>query len=147
VSIGGYYAEAEGLMQSYREAKSVLEVSKKLGISPGVLWYDDMALYSLLDKMATQAEMKNWVWRSIGPLLSYDSKRKTELAKTLEAFLDCGQSIQKAAFLLNIHPKTLKYRIDGIKGLLSIENFLGDEHLILHIACKCRKLIEFSQNG
>jgi DNA-binding PucR family transcriptional regulator len=77
-------------------------------------------------------------------LLDYDRKKGTELVRTLEAFLDCGQNIQKAAFLLNIHPKTLQYRLGSIKSLLSIEMMAGEQQLILHIGCKMLKLLQIT---
>lgn len=144
VGIGSYYAEIDGLLQSFNEARSVLDVSKRLGMPPGVRWYDDMILYCLLEKLAAQNETVVWLRQTMGPLLDYDKKKGTELVRTLEAFLDCGQNAQKAAFLLNVHPKTLQYRMGSIKSLLALETLAGEQQLILHVGCKMLKLVRFT---
>lgn len=50
--------------------------------------------------------------------MDYDQRNGTELIKTLEAFLEAGQSKQKAAKDLFIHRQTLYYRLDQMTSLL-----------------------------
>jgi purine catabolism regulator len=147
VGIGGFYEKAEGLLQSFKEAKTALVVSRKLALASDVTWYDDIMLYSMLERLASQPETISWIRHSIGDLLEYDEKKGTEHIKTLETYLSCGQHIKETAYLLNIHPKTLRYRLDRIRKLLKIDLFQGEQQLIFYLACKMLRLIDFSQNG
>lgn len=147
VGVGGFYEKAEGLLQSFREAKTALEVSAKLALNSEVTWYDDITLYSMLDRLASQPESLTWIRHSIGTLLEYDVRKGTEHVKTLETYLGCGQHIKEAAYLLSIHPKTLRYRLDRIKKLLNIGLFQGEQMLVYYLACKMLHLADLSQNG
>jgi len=147
VGIGSFYEKAEGLLQSFKEAKTALAVSKKLALASDVTWYDDIILYCMLDRLASQPETLSWIKNSIGGLLEYDEKKGTEHIKTLETYLSCGQHIKETAYLLNIHPKTLRYRLDRIRKLLKIDIIQGEQQLIFFLACKMLRLVDFSQNG
>jgi len=141
IAVGGFYEPVDGLRHSYREAKSALDVGLKMAQRTSILWYDDVALYVLLDRLAAQPEAHRWFEQTIGPLIKYDKNNNTELVKTLETYFDANQMQQQTSHQLFIHPKTLKYRLRRIEEILGADPFSGDKQLSFYLAIKMAKLI------
>ena len=55
--------------------------------------------------------------RVLGGLAAYDAEHGTELVATLDAFLRCNRSWQRAARELTVHKQTLVYRIRRVEEL------------------------------
>ncbi|MEV3989348.1 PucR family transcriptional regulator [Streptomyces sp. NPDC049837] len=55
--------------------------------------------------------------RLLGPLRDHDSRHRTDLLPTLEAFLDCDASWTKCAARLHLHVNSLRHRITRIEHL------------------------------
>jgi purine catabolism regulator len=147
IGVGGFYDSVDGLLRSFNEAKAALDVSTKLGISKDIVWYDEVSLYCLLDRLGSQKETAQWLRHCIGRLMDYDDKKGTGLVKTLETYFDCGQHLQEAAYHLNVHPKTLKYRLDRVKDLLDVDPFMGEQQLSYYLACKIARFADPSSGG
>lgn len=142
-AFGGYYENVVGLKDSYEEAKAALKVCLKLSLPQEVVWYDDVALYVLLDRIAVQKETLQWFERTLGRLVDYDEANGTSLVRTLEIFFDTNQTLQKAAYRLFLHPKTLKYRLRRIEEILGTNPFSKDQQLNYYLACKLARLFDF----
>jgi purine catabolism regulator len=130
----------EGLPNSYREAKAALTVARKIAPHRPVVWYNDVALYVFLDRIAEETETRRWFENNLGPLVEYDKNKGTELVKTLETYFDVNQMQQEAAYELGIHVNTLKYRLRRIEEILGTDPFLGDRQLSLYLATKLARL-------
>jgi purine catabolism regulator len=141
VAIGGFHNSLKGLAHSYREAETALSIGKKMVRRRPIIWYDDIAHYDLLHRIADQPGCQRWLERTLGPLLEYDASNHTELVKTLETFFDCNQMAQQAAHRLSIHPKTLKYRLRRIEEILGTDPFSGDRQLGFYLATKLSRLL------
>ncbi|MCE1254876.1 MAG: PucR family transcriptional regulator ligand-binding domain-containing protein [Anaerolineae bacterium] len=144
ICFGGFYDTVQGLRNSFDEARSTLKVCRTQIISQFITWYDDVALYVLLDRIAEQPETRQWFIRTIGSLLDYDRENGTRLVVTLEAYFDANQQIQPAAYHLFVHPKTLKYRLRRIEDILGVNPFSPEQHLSYYLACKLARMLEFS---
>jgi len=140
VAVGGFYDGVEGLCHSYREAQAALSVGLRLARERCILWYDDVAVYALLDTIACEPEAERWLHRTIGRLLAYDREQGTEMVRTLETYFDANQVIKAAAGDLFIHPKTLKYRLCRIEEILGTDPFSGDKQLGHYLATKMARL-------
>jgi DNA-binding PucR family transcriptional regulator len=55
--------------------------------------------------------------RVLGPLLEHDRRHRTELVRTLAAYLDCSGSWSRCAEAMHLHVNTLRYRIERIEAL------------------------------
>jgi hypothetical protein len=55
--------------------------------------------------------------RVLGPLLEHDRLHRTELVRTLAAYLECSGSWSRCASLMHVHVNTLRYRIERIEAL------------------------------
>jgi purine catabolism regulator len=141
VAIGGLCDSVEGLRDSYREAKAALNVARKIARHRPIIWYNDVALYVLLDRLATEPETRRWFEHNLGPLVEYDRNKGTELVRTLETYFDVNQMQQQTAHQLGIHLNTLKYRLRRIEEILGTDPFLGDRQLSFYLATKLAHLL------
>jgi len=73
-------------------------------------------------------------------LKDYDEANGTEYLKTLCCYLRCNGIIRSAATKLHLEPKSLRYRIKKICGILnrSREDLLSDEALLLSSITSCK---------
>ena len=140
IAIGGFYENVGGLQHSYQEAVAALDVSTRLTGQPAIVWYEDVALYVLLDRFSNQTQVNRWREQTLGRLITYDRNNDTELVKTLEAYFDANQNSQQTARDLFIHPKTLKYRLRRIEEIVGIDPFEGDRQLAFYLATKLTRL-------
>ncbi|MGH3433665.1 MAG: helix-turn-helix domain-containing protein, partial [Thermocrispum sp.] len=66
-------------------------------------------------------DVSGFVHDAIGPVLTYDTQRFTQLVQTLEAYFDAGSSPTRAAENLHVHPNTVSRRLERITELLGPE--------------------------
>jgi GAF domain-containing protein/sugar diacid utilization regulator len=72
----------------------------------------------------------------LGPLLSYDERRGTQLVLTAWTFQENGGAIQEAADSLHIHPNTLRQRLDRIDALIGAGWRRGGRSLDVQVALR-----------
>ena len=64
------------------------------------------------------------------------------LVDTLDVYLSCDCNVNKSAQLLDVHYKTLVYRINRIKEIMELENIEGDVRLEIQLALKILRMLE-----
>ncbi|MDR6415350.1 GAF domain-containing protein [Pseudarthrobacter sulfonivorans] len=72
----------------------------------------------------------------LGPLISYDERRGTQLVLTAWTFQENGGAMQEAADSLHIHPNTLRQRLDRIDALIGATWRRGSRSLDVHVALR-----------
>ncbi|GGE05442.1 hypothetical protein GCM10011571_03130 [Marinithermofilum abyssi] len=107
----------------------------------GVICYDDLQSWQLFLQVPPAA-LAGYVQSQLGSLLAYDRKHGTELVRTLEAFLEAGQSKQKAAKDLFIHRQTLYYRLEQITSLLGEGWESSPRRVALDMALAAHRFLE-----
>jgi PucR C-terminal helix-turn-helix domain/Purine catabolism regulatory protein-like family/GGDEF-like domain len=55
--------------------------------------------------------------RVLGPLLDHDRAHRTDLVRTLAAYLECSGSWSRCATAMHLHVNTVRYRIERIEAL------------------------------
>jgi sugar diacid utilization regulator/GAF domain-containing protein len=110
-------AEVPALFATLRRAISVLG---RLGVQAQIVGQDELAIYSTLFETHDQTSLANFVEAKIGPLISHDRKRSSDLAATLLVYFQCNQNAKTTAQRLAIHVNTMRQR------LATIEHLLGD---------------------
>ena len=138
---GGFHAGLDGLRHSFQEAQQALDVGTRLNMRRPI-WFEEIYLYLLLERSGRNAEVQDWVNRTLGPLVEYDRRNKTDLHQTLEVYFDTNQTLQEAAHTLHIHPNTLKYRLGRIEQILGQDPFKGENQLRFYLATKMARLLK-----
>jgi DNA-binding PucR family transcriptional regulator len=85
-------------------------------------------------------DVDGYVRRHLGPLLDYDSRRGSELVRTLQAYFDAGTSPRHAATALHVHVNTVSQRLERISALLGSDWQRPDQALELQLALRLRHL-------
>ncbi|WP_144672890.1 GAF domain-containing protein [Arthrobacter sp. U41] len=76
----------------------------------------------------------------LGPLLSYDERRGTQLVLTAWTFHENGGALQEAADSLHIHSNTLRQRLDRIDALIGAPWRRGSRSLDVQVALRLWRL-------
>lgn len=72
----------------------------------------------------------------LGPLLSYDERRGTQLVLTAWTFHENGGALQEASDSLHIHTNTLRQRLDRIDALIGASWRRGSRSLDVQVALR-----------
>jgi sugar diacid utilization regulator len=139
VGVGSVVESTLHIRWSYQTARWAATIAMKLGSRDGVAVFDNLGVYKLGVSLDTDL-----VSRFVSDTLSEveDSiMQDAELVRTLEAFLDCGESFVAAADKLYVHPNTVKYRIEKIRHLVPAGLLAqSDQRLALRLALKLRRI-------
>jgi PucR family transcriptional regulator, purine catabolism regulatory protein len=139
VGVGGIDDDGIDLSASLAQADKALNLSANLRELGWFVEYEQVALPSLLLELSQRRDVQRWQTRTLGPLLDVNAQR-ADLVRTLDVFLDTGDSHKQTARILDVHPKTLKYRLDRISDLLGESAFNAERRLSLHLAVKLSRL-------
>lgn len=131
--VGSARAGAAGLLASLREARRARALGSVLETSRAVHKYDELRLLDLFKQDAT---IDGFVQEVLAPLLARDTRRRTLMIETLDAFFSAGMVRKVAALQLHIHPNSLDYRLREIEELLGYPIRSGDAAFKLQLALK-----------
>ncbi len=134
VGVGCECQYFEDYHHSYRQARKALEIGRFITQRSGVVFYDQLGIYSLLFEISDLSLLKNLVADKLGPMLEYDVKKDSFLADTLEVYLKTGGSLKETAQTLFIHVATLKYRLGRIQEFLNVDLRKSENHFDLQLA-------------
>lgn len=73
---------------------------------------------------------------AIRNLKEYDQTHNTELLATLEIYLDEGESMQKTAARLHIHPNTLAYRLKRMIEIMEVDLSVPSQKFMIYLDLK-----------
>ena len=131
------------LRVSYREAKDAAGIAYELGDRDATTFYGDLKLYQLLLALKERnLENLNQFYRdALGPLAEHDSRKQSDLIRTLSGFFEANGNLAKASQALDVHRNTLVYRLERISELTKLNMDDSDNRLILHLALKIQRVL------
>ncbi|MFJ5261649.1 helix-turn-helix domain-containing protein [Streptomyces sp. NPDC088387] len=112
----GPVSHPRGVRRSYAEARRCLDALTALGGTGTTATPRDLGFLGLL--LADSPDTAAFIAGTMGPVLEYDARHDTELARTLEAYFAAGGSPRRAAESLHVHPNTVSRRLERITELL-----------------------------
>ena len=136
--VGGPEPGLEGIRRAYLEAREALEIGLALELPGTIYRFDDLLLYHFL--RSDPALVDRFVEQTLGPLLSYDERRRGELVRTLEAYFDADGSVKTAGEVLFAHPHTVSYRLKQVERLTGWSLRDPEDKLRLHLALRAYRL-------
>ncbi len=142
IGIGNVYSDPAELARSFREANLALSIGHRVFGPRHVFSYRDTGVYQLLWEIDANGQVREFCHRQLKPILDYDTAHGSELADTLEAFLDSGQDLTITAARLFVHRSTVKYRLARIRQLLGTKDFSGDLLAAMLLALKARRYLD-----
>ncbi|WP_212910920.1 CdaR family transcriptional regulator [Streptomyces sp. TS71-3] len=114
VAIGRSQPGPGGVVQSYEEALSALEMAERLGLDDPVLRTADLLVYPVLTR--DRQAMADLVSSTLGPLTTARGGAQP-LLDTLTAYFDSGCVAAEAARRLSLSVRAMTYRLERIHKL------------------------------
>lgn len=108
---------AEALGQCYESARQCVRIVQLLNAPEGAV---DSRTYEPYMAMfgGGSRDLSGFIDATIGPVLRWDTERRTELFETLRAFADSYASPSRTARVLHVHINTVSQRLERIGILL-----------------------------
>lgn len=138
--MGGPDPGLEGIRRAYLEAREALEIGLALGGRGPVYRFDDLLMYHFL--RVEPGLLDRFVDQMLGPLISYDERRKGELIRTVEAYFDSDGSVKMAGESLFAHPHTVTYRLKQVERLTGWSLRDSEDKLRLQLALRAYRLAQ-----
>jgi len=143
VGMGAPCNGPEEVAVSFRQACHALRLTRRLNGAGSVGDYVQLGVYHSLTERSGPQGAFGLHRVLLRPLLNYDRSHGTDLLQTLEAYLDCRESLRETARRLYVHPNTVKYRLRRVQQIMGRDPLSqpGDR-LSLHLALKAGRLLE-----
>lgn len=121
VGVSNEFFHLEELAEYFAQAEEALKLAGKLRLTKSIIYYSDMAFYSMLCKIPADEKIERFCHPSLAFLKQYDAENGTELLKTLECYVNskCNQKV--TAELLYTHQNTINYRRQQIVELTGVD--------------------------
>ena len=126
-------AGAEALLAAnVAEARAVTELS-----------FEETGAYRLLLPAMSEdrAELQGFFEETVAALLAYDEQYETELVRTLETFLDADGNVAKTAEKLFTHRHTIRYRLERVRELTTLDVSSTDGRERLSLGLKAMRVL------
>jgi len=133
VGVGGRH-RLQDLSRSLADAEFALRLPG-LTTSRPVVSFEDLGVWRLLARPAGE-DLQNLVNHWIGALIDYDREHRSELLKTLFAYLNEFGALESTAAKLYVHRNSLRYRLMRITELTGWD--LNDPEHRFHLNLACR---------
>lgn len=124
---------ARNLPTAYREAVIALDVARQLGRT-GAVVYDRAGVVGMLLGLRHEAGMRRFLELNLGALLHEDARNRDQLLQTLRVYFDVNCSHEAAAQRLNVHRKTISYRLAKIGELTGLDLSTHDDRLVADLS-------------
>jgi hypothetical protein len=107
-----------------------------------VTFLQEVELLAVFADSMKHEQLKGYVGHCLGELLAYDARTNSQLAHTLEVYLDHSCVARHAAAALHLHPHSLRYRLRRIEELQGLNLQDPFARLTAHLATKVRPLFD-----
>ena len=138
--VSSSHANAMDFRNASSEAQIALRAARRMG-GERLAVHDQLGVVRLLLASDDEADLSEFVEHVIGPLVEHDRKHDGALVETLRAYFDADCSQQIAAKHLFVHHKTLRYRLDRIEALTSLDLRRHDDRLRADLALKIHEVM------
>ncbi|MGH3358637.1 MAG: helix-turn-helix domain-containing protein [Nocardioidaceae bacterium] len=118
IGVAGPVESPPAWARAFREARQCLHTLVALGRVGDVADDRHIGFARLLLGDSGEAEAEEFVTGTIGPLLDYDARRGTELARTLDCWFDNGGSAVAVGRAMHLHANTVTQRLERIASLI-----------------------------
>ncbi|GHG50118.1 helix-turn-helix domain-containing protein [Streptomyces griseocarneus] len=126
---------------AYAEARRCLDVLHALGRGGEGAAADDFGFLGLLLAGTDGgAQAGEFVTRTLGPVIDYDTRRGTALVRTLDAYFGCGMSPVRTKEALHVHVNTVSQRLERVARLLGADWHTPARALEIQLALRLHHL-------
>ncbi|HEY6887436.1 MAG TPA: helix-turn-helix domain-containing protein, partial [Solirubrobacter sp.] len=144
----GHSRIAQDPVDLYRAGNEALlaanvATANTLGDDIAMLAFEDTGAYRLLLPAMSEdpAELQRFYEETVAPLVAYDDQYETDLVQTLETFLDADGNVAGTAARLFTHRHTVRYRLERVKDLTSLDVASTDGREKLGLGLKAMRVL------
>lgn len=132
---------------AFREAQTALSGARRLRTVTFSL-YDELGIVRLLlGSTGESPDLQQFIDDVTKPLADYDRQHDGSLLMTLRAFFDSDCSQKRAAEMLFVHPKTLRYRLDQIAELSGLDLSVHADRMRADLALRLLEVSASNSEG
>ncbi|NLE80986.1 MAG: PucR family transcriptional regulator [Rhodococcus sp.] len=145
VGVGTIADDPASLPHSFSDSVRALEIREHSMRPEGIVHFDDLGVYRILDAHANTGDVHEFVREWLGPLLDYDRRHRSTMTETLTQYLEYGGHYDETAAALRIHRSTLRYRMSRIHELTGRDLHDVDNRLNFHLATRALQVLSGSE--
>ncbi|MEV5874578.1 GAF domain-containing protein [Streptomyces sp. NPDC052101] len=128
----------ETVAVAYAEGRRCLDALRLLGRAGDGAAAEDFGFLGLL--LAGERDVAGFVDRTVGPVVSYDERRGTDLLRTLDAYFASGMSPARTKGALHVHVNTVAQRLERVGRLLGEDWQTPARALEIQLALRLHRL-------
>jgi sugar diacid utilization regulator len=134
-------ADPADLHRAGAEALLAANVAEARGVTE--LSFEETGAYRLLLPAVSEdpSELQGFYEETVSPLVGYDEQYETELVRTLETFLDSDGNVARTAEKLFTHRHTIRYRLERVRELTSLDVSSTDGRERLSLGLKAMRVL------
>ncbi|MES9524354.1 helix-turn-helix domain-containing protein [Streptomyces capoamus] len=136
--VTGLAGNPETVAAAYAEGRRCLDALHLLGRAGDGAAAEDFGFLGLL--LAGERDVAGFVERTIGPVVSYDERRGTDLVRTLSAYFEGGMSPARTKDALHVHVNTVAQRLERVGRLLGADWQTPARALEIQLALRLHRL-------
>jgi len=129
-----------GLPSSAERARDTVDLLTEAAAGPRMAAVAEYDLVRLVTRRDGVAGATRYAEELLRPLVEHDAECDGALLPTLEAFIQCEAQIRSTALLLAVHENTVRYRLNKVREVSSIEPKRLDSLLNVAMALKVQHL-------
>jgi sugar diacid utilization regulator len=129
-----------GVLASYEDARTALELAEQLGMTESVVRATDLLVYQVL--LRDRAAMADLVDALLAPLQQARGGAGP-LLDTLAAYYEAGGNAAHAARTMHLSVRALTYRLDRVRQLTGHDPARSGQRFALHAAVLGAKLLDW----
>ena len=136
IGVSTRFTDILEVKNAFQEMKAIQSVYQKLNLEKPLTFYEDILLYHFMELASKEYDLNRFCLPTLRKIEEYDNQNGTLLKQSLEAYLEAGRNIQKAADRLHTHKNTLYYRLKRIEDFFDLD--LNDENLCFNLQFSLR---------
>jgi sugar diacid utilization regulator len=141
VGLSSFYLDPVELPRAVQEAELVLDVLRQ---SDAPIAEDiGTGTYRLLFRVLAShpEEVRSFYQDTVAPIVAYDDQYGTDLAGTLEAYLEQNCNMNATAAAIYAHRHTVAYRLERVRELTGLDPMLSEDRERLGLGLKAYRII------
>nr|WP_092070781.1 PAS domain S-box protein [Dendrosporobacter quercicolus]NSL48368.1 PAS domain S-box protein [Dendrosporobacter quercicolus DSM 1736]SDM14654.1 PAS domain S-box-containing protein [Dendrosporobacter quercicolus] len=134
------------LARVYAQARNAVQLGRILNPGSAVHHYCDLGVFQFFPAVTNIDEVRNFIHRSLGNLLTYDEVKGTQLLDTLQEILQTD-NLNIVAAKFGVHRQTVVFRKQRIETILGFSLDSFETRLTLSMAFKLRQVFGAENDG
>jgi DNA-binding PucR family transcriptional regulator len=136
IGVSTRFTDILDVKNAFQQMQAIQSVYQKLNLEKPLTFYEDILLYHFMELASKEHDLNKFCLPILKKIEEYDNVNGTLLKESLEAYLESGRNIQKAAERLYMHKNTLYYRLKRIEDFFNLD--LNDENLCFNLQFSLR---------